>query len=94
MINKNKQTITGYKMSDKDCNLESPEYTGDDYDRRDTYMQGEIDDRYCDFGYDNLGEDSKDRDDSKDDDFDDDDYGERLDGDYLYDDDDDDVDHE
>ncbi len=80
MINKNTNNKQGLKMSDK-------EYTGDDYDRRDTYMQGEIDERYCDFGYDNLGDDSHDGKDSKDDsndsDFDD-DYGERLDGDYDY----------
>lgn len=63
-------------------------YTGQDCNG---HMQGEIDplDEWrVDFGYDNLGEDNKDRDDSKDDNFDDfdDDYGERLDGDYPYDD--------
>lgn len=58
-------------------------YTGPSYDGRNTYMQGDIDERYCDFGYDDDDDGSKD--DGNDLDFDD-DYGERLDGDYDYDD--------
>lgn len=46
--NRKQANKQGYKMSDEDLEKDdskSSGYTGDDYDGRDTYMQGDIDER-------------------------------------------------